>query len=166
MRLMFKRGDFFDGQGNILQKKDAQSPAGHIIEIYVLKTKTCAWDRKLAYYHLNYYKGVDIVWDTIDVATHFGYITNPAQGTFVLVNPDNGQVMTDEQGKQIKIRGRKNLVEYFKNNVVQWKKIYDLVYQKLSIKDDPHIKSFEEMLKIDIKDKLGLETITDNLEEL
>ena len=81
-RIMFKRGAFFDEDGNEIQKKNAQSPAGHIVEMYVLKTKTCKWDRKLAYYHLNYTKGVDIVADTIDVAMHFGYVQNPAQGTF------------------------------------------------------------------------------------
>ena len=41
VRLRFKRGDFFDQDENILMKKDAQSPAGHIIEMYVEKTKVC-----------------------------------------------------------------------------------------------------------------------------
>lgn len=153
---MFKRGDFFDEDGNKLQKKDAQSPAGHMVEMYVLKTKTCRWDRKLSMYSLNYSKGVDIVADTVDVATHFGYIQNPAQGSFVIVDPDTGETMKDDSGKDIKIRGKKNLVDYFRNNISMWKKIYDLCEDKLKQKDDPFIKSFEEMLNINIEDKIGI----------
>lgn len=159
-RIMFKRGDFFDEEGNKLQKKDAQSPAGHIVEMYVLKTKTCKWDRKLSYYSLNYTKGVDIVADTVDVATHFGYIQNPAQGSFTVVDPETGEIMKDHDGKDIKIRGKKNLVEYFRNNLDIWKKIYDLCEDRLKQKEDPFIKSFEEMLNIDIKEKLGVDINT------
>ena len=159
-RIMFKRGDFFDEDGNKLQKKDAQSPAGHIVEMYVLKTKTCRWDRKLSTYSLNYSKGVDVVADTVEVATHFGYIQNPAQGSFTVVNPDTGEIMKDENGKDIKIRGKKNLVDYFRTNINMWKKIYDLCEDKLKQKDDPFIKSFEEMLNINLEEKLGFDLNT------
>lgn len=159
-RIMFKRGDFFDEDGNKLQKKEAQSPAGHIVEMYVLKTKTCRWDRKLSYYRLNYSRGVDIVADTIEVATYFGYIQNPAQGSFTIVNPDDGEIMKDSEGKDIKIRGKKNLIDYFRNNIDIWKKIYDLCEEKLKQKEDPFIKSFEEMLNIDIQEKLGIDLNT------
>lgn len=159
-RIMFKRGDFFDEDGNKLQKKEAQSPAGHIVEMYVLKTKTCRWDRKLSTYSLNYSKGVDVVADTVEVATHFGYIQNPAQGSFTVVDPDTGEIMKDENGKDIKIRGKKNLVDYFRNNLNMWKKIYDLCEDKLKQKDDPFIKSFEEMLNINLEEKLGFDLNT------
>ena len=159
-RIMFKRGDFFDEDGNKLQKKEAQSPAGHVVEMYVLKTKTCRWDRKLSTYSLNYSKGVDVVADTVEVATHFGYIQNPAQGSFTVVDPDTGEIMKDENGKDIKIRGKKNLVDYFRNNLNIWKKIYDLCEDKLKQKDDPFIKSFEEMLNINLEEKLGFDLNT------
>ncbi|MBO7696667.1 MAG: hypothetical protein J6T10_28905 [Methanobrevibacter sp.] len=159
-RIMFKRGDFFDEDGNKLQKKDAQSPAGHIVEMYILKTKTCKWDRKLSYYTLNYTRGIDVVADTVDVATHFGYIQNPAQGSFTVVDPSTGEIMKDSDGKDIKIRGKKNLVDYFRNNLDIWKKIYDLCEEKLKQKDDPFIKSFEEMLSMNLDEKLGFDLNT------
>lgn len=164
MRLMFKRSTFFDEERNDLTKS-AQSPAGHVIEMYVLKTKTCKWDRKLGYLHLNYTKGVDVIWDTIDVATHFGYIQNPAQGTFALVDIDSGEVMTDADGKEIRIRGKKGLVAYFEEHPAEWRRLYDLVYTKLRQKEDPHIKAFEEMLNINIHEALGVSEET-NLEEV
>ena len=155
MRLMFKRGTFFDEDGNDLTKS-AQSPAGHIIEMYVLKTKTCKWDRKLGTARLNYTKGVDILRDTIDLATYFGFIDNPASGTFRIINPDTGELELDSDGNEIKIRGKKNLVPYFNEHVEMWKKLYDKVYEKLQVKDDPNVIAFEKMLNVDLTEKLGI----------
>ena len=156
-RLMFKRGNFFDEEGNVLQKKEAQSPAGHEVEIYVLKTKTCRWDRKLGYYSLNYTRGVDVLQDTIEMAIHFGLIDNSVQGTFKIMDPETGEVLLDENGEPLKIRGRKNLKPYFEENKKLWRKLYDLVYSKIREKEDPYIKSFEEMLSIDLDEKLGFD---------
>lgn len=155
MRLMFKRGTFFDEDGNDLTKS-AQSPAGHTIEMYVLKTKVCKWDRKLGTAHLNYTKGIDILRDTIDLATYFGFIDNPASGTFRIVNPDTGELELDSDGNEIKIRGKKNLVPYFNEHMDAWRKLYDKVYEKLQVKDDPHIVAFEKLLNIDLAEKLGI----------
>lgn len=156
MRLMFKRGEFFDEEGNKLTKS-AQSPAGHVIEMYVLKTKTCKWDRKLGMAHLNYNKGIDIVADTIDVATYFGLIDNYTQGMFRFVDIDTGELMCDSDGNEIKIRGKKNVAQYLKDNPEMWRKIYDAVYEKLAIKESPNIEAFEKMLNIDVNEKLGFD---------
>ena len=165
-RIMFKRGSFFDEDGNTLMKKDAQSPAGHIIELYVLKTKTCRWDRKLGYMHLNYTKGIDVLEDTLDVATHFGFIDDSVQGSFTVLDPETGEVMLDSEGKPVKIRGRKNLKPYFEEHKDLWKKLYDKCYEKLSQKEDPNIVAFEEMLNIDLSEKLGIDVNNTNLAEI
>ena len=164
MRLMFKRGAFFDEDGNELTTS-AESPAGHIIDMAVLKTKTCRWARKLGHAHLNYTRGVDIVQDTIDVALHLGFIDNSAQGMYKLIDPETGALMIDEDGNEIKIRGKKNVATYFREHTDQWRKLYDMVYEKLSQKQDPFVKSFEEMLGLSIYSKLGLENNVE-LEEL
>ena len=164
MRLMFKRGEFFDEEGNTLTKA-AESPAGHIIQVAVLKTKVCKWDRKLGYMHLNYVRGVDIVQDTIDVALHFGFIDNSVQGTFKLVDTSTGELLKDADGNEIKIRGKKNVAEYFRTHADVWKKLYDMCYDKLTIKDDPYIVSFEAMLGKDVTEIIGVNMDT-NLEEI
>lgn len=164
MRLMFKRGSFFDEDGNDLTTS-AESPAGHIIDMAVLKTKTCRWDRKLGHAHLNYTRGVDIVQDTIDVALHLGFIDNSAQGMYKLIDPETGEILVDADGNDIKIRGKKNVATYFREHKDQWRKLYDMVYEKLSQKQDPFVKSFEEMLGLNIYSKLGLENNVE-LEEL
>jgi len=154
-RIMFKRGAFFDQNGEVLMKKDAQCPAGHIIEMYVLKTKTCKWDRKLGSFTLNYDRGVDILQDTIDMGIYFGLIDNSTQGSFKLMDLETGEILKDAEGKELKIRGKKNLRPYFEEHLDQWKIMYDKVEQMLKQKDNPLIKSFEEMLQIDVSANIG-----------
>lgn len=154
-RLMFKRGDFFDEEGNKLTTS-AESPAGHFVNIAVLKTKTSKWDRKGGSYRLDYTKGIDILSDTIECALHFGFIDNSVQGTFKLIDENKNPVL-DSSGNEIKIRGRKNLNTYFNEHPDQWKLLYDRVYQKLTIKEDPYIKSFEQILNDSIEKAFGFE---------
>lgn len=154
VRLRFKRGDFFDEEGNTLTKS-AQSPAGNIIEMYVEKTKVCEWSRKLGFLHLNYSKGVDLLWDTIEVATYLGLIKQINQMTFAIADPDTGEILKNEKGEELKIKGKKNLKPYFLEHLDLWRKLYDKSYEMFSKKNDPNIVAFEKMLNIDIEEKLG-----------
>ena len=156
VRIMCKRGTFFDIEGNELTKS-AESPAGHVINLALVKTKVCKWDRKLGMITLNYEKGVDVVKDTIDVAVHFGYIANYTQGMFSFVDVDTGEIMKDANGDEIKIRGKKNVAAYLQEHIDVWRRIYDLCYQKLKERDDPNIVSFEKMLNLNLTDTFGVD---------
>ena len=108
--------------------------------------------------HLNYVRGVDILEDTIDVALHFGYITNASAGWYVVMNPDaEGEVMLDENGKPIKVQGRKKLKTYFEEHKAVWKKLYTKIYEKLEKKEDNYVAIFNEMLDADIEEKFGVD---------
>ena len=153
-RLMFKRGDFFDEDGNKLSTT-AESPAGHIVNIAVLKTKTSKWDRKGGSYRLNYVKGIDILSDTIEAALHLGFIDNSAQGIYKILNPETGEVELDSEGNEIKIRGKNNISKYFDEHKEEWKKLYDKVYEKIKQKEDPYIQAFQQMLNENISESFG-----------
>ena len=153
-RLMFKRGDFFDEDGNKLSTT-AESPAGHIVNIAVLKTKTSKWDRKGGSYRLNYVKGIDILNDTIEAALHLGFIDNSAQGIYKILNPETGEVELDSEGNEIKIRGKNNIGKYFDEHKEEWKELYDKVYEKIKQKEDPYILSFQAMLNSNMEESFG-----------
>lgn len=153
-RLMFKRGDFIDEDGNKLSTS-AESPSGHIVNIAVLKTKTSKWDRKGGSYTLSYTKGIDILADTIEAALHLGFIDNSVQGSYKIIDLDTGEVALDEEGKEIKIRGKNNIKTYFNGHPKEWKKLYDNVYKKISQKEDPYIYAFQEMLNSNMYDTFG-----------
>ena len=156
VRLKVKKGKFFDEDGAELSN-NAESPAGYIMEVAVLKTKVCRWDRKLGRTCVSFTRGVDILQDTIDVATYFGLIESPASGTFVVKNPETNEVMLDDAGAPVKIRGRKNLKPYFEEHLDVWRKLYDKVYEKLSKKEDSNIVSFEKMLNINVAESFNVD---------
>lgn len=164
VRMMFKKSAFIDEDGNEL-KSSAESPAGYIMEAAVLKTKVCKWDRKLGRMYINYDRGVDIMQDTIEVAIQFGFIDNSVQGTFKLIDPDTGELICDNEGKEIKIRGKRNIKPYFEERPELWRKLYDRVYDKLSQKEDPSIISFERMLNINIDEQFNINLEQENRDE-
>ena len=155
LRIRTKKSTLFDDDWNEL-KSTAENPAGHIIELALLKSKFCRSDRRLSFIHLNYRKGVDILWDTIELAINIGLIDNSTQGSFKLIDPETGEILHDENGEELKIRGKKNLKPYFESHPEEWKKLYDKVYEKISIKDDATIKSFEELLNINVNEHFGV----------
>ena len=157
-RIRVKKGDFFDNEGNILAKKDAQSPAGHIIEIYVEKIKSAPWDRKLGTTNLNYTYGLDIIQDTIDTAIRLNLIDNSVQGSFKLVDPDTGEILHDEDGNEIKIRGKKNIKPYFKDHPELFKSLYDKCYDMMARREDPNVVAFERLLNVDVDAVIGGDT--------
>lgn len=155
VRLMLKKSEFFDDEGNTLTT-NAESPAGYVMECAVLKTKVCKWDRKLGRCHINYDRGIDIMQDTIEIATYFGLIQNPAQGIYKIVDPKTGESMYDSEGKEVKVRGKKNIKPYFEEHIDLWKSLYDSVYEKLSQKEDPNIIAFEKMLNMNVEEYFGI----------
>ena len=159
VRLIIKKGDFFDDDGNVLTSS-AQSPAGYVLQAAVLKTKVCKWDRKLGTTHISYTRGVDIMQDTIEVAIQLGLIDNSTQGTFKLIDLSTGEVIVDESGNPLKIRGKRNIRPYFEQHSVEWKQLYDKVYQVISQKDDPNIKAFENLMSLSnasLAEKFGID---------
>lgn len=163
-RLMFKRGDFFDEDGNKLSTT-AESPAGHIVNVAVLKTKTNRWDRKGGSYRLNYTKGVDVLSDTIEAALHFGLIDNSVQGSFKIIDPNTGEIKLDKDGNEIKIRGKANVTTYFNEHLDEWKALYDAVYEKIREKESPYHFAFEKMLNSEVEEVFGDSLTRARLEE-
>ena len=79
------------------------------------------------------------------------------QGSFKFVDPDTGEVICDEDGNEVKIRGKKNVKPYLEAHPDLWKRIYDKVYEKISIKDDDTVKSFEELLKVNVEQAFDID---------
>lgn len=145
LRLMVKRGEFLDEEGNTLTS-NAESPWGYRMEMAVLKTKCCRWDRKLGSTIMSYTDGVDLISDTVDVATKLGLIDNSTQGYYKLLDIDTKQVLVDENGSELKIRGKKNVKPWFKDHLDVFKKLYNRVYEEISKVGDNHLITFETLM--------------------
>ena len=90
--------------------------------------------------------GVDLISDTVDVATKLGLIDNSTQGYFKLLDIDTGEVLKNEDGTEVKIRGKKNIKPYFKEHIDIFKKLYDRVYEEIAKVGDNHLITFESLM--------------------
>lgn len=145
LRLMMKRGEFLDDEGNVLAST-AESPWGYRMEMAVLKTKVCRWDRKLGSTVMSYVDGVDLISDTVDVATKLGLIDNSTQGYFKLLDPNTKEILKDDTGAELKIRGKKNIKPWFKEHLDVFKELYNKVYEEISKVGDNHLITFESLM--------------------
>lgn len=156
LRLMVKKGALLDEDGNEL-KSTAENPAGNLVEVALLKSKFCRSDRKLGVTHLYYSKGLDIIQDTVDIAIYFGLIDNSSQGSYKLLDPDTKEILLDDDGNEIKIRGKKNVKPYFEEHKEIFKRLYNKTYEMLSNKEDTNFTTFEKMFGVEnIEEHLGI----------
>lgn len=104
VRMQFSRGKFLGERGEEI-KRSSENPCGNIVQMSMVKNKTCPPNRKEGFYTLNYLEGIDYLTDLIAVGDKFGIIVKTG-GWYNIVNPDTGEVI------EAKIHGTPALVEY------------------------------------------------------
>ena len=129
VRLEFAKGDYFDENGNRLNKT-CESPYGNKVLVAIKKTKVDKPDRKTGYYTLTYDIGIDDVVDLIEVGLKCGVI-DKAGSWFTLVDVDTGEVMTDEEGNILKFQGQANLAAYIREDDLLLEDLKQLIYAKM-----------------------------------
>lgn len=125
VRMEFRRGSFFDEQGNLI-KRSSESPAGNIVEMSMTKNKSCPANRRLGTYKLNYTTGIDYVSDLIDLAIKYDIIIKKG-AWFSIINTATGDTIQD------KIQGQSNLHSILTDdkNVNLLEMIESLINQKI-----------------------------------
>lgn len=103
MRLMVKKGDYLDEKCNVVSKS-CKNPHGNIIDVSIEKTKTCRPDRKVGLCTLNYYYGINKLYDLVQLAMEYGFIIQSGSW-FSVVNPATGEVLEDDDGNPMKYQG-------------------------------------------------------------
>lgn len=116
VRLQFAKGDFLDENGNSINRS-SESPKGNKVMVSVLKQKVDKPDRRTGYYTLMYDYGIDEIADLIEVAIKYGII-NKAGAWFNFVDIETGEVVCDEEGKEIKVQGQSNVAKLLNENEV------------------------------------------------
>lgn len=108
VRIQFSRGKFFDADGKDLAR-GAENPVGNMVQVNMLKNKTCPPKRHITAYSLNYDSGVDYLKDLVELAVEKGLIVKRG-AWFDIVDADTGEVIGD------KIQGQNRVAAYLKEN--------------------------------------------------
>lgn len=128
MRIMVKKGDFLDARCNIVPKKSS-NPHGNIIEVSIEKTKTCKPDRKLGGCTLNYYYGINKLYDLVQLALEYKYIIQSGSW-FSVVHPVTGEVIIAEDERPLKFQGLPKLLEALKENTELTDELTDMLKEE------------------------------------
>ena len=129
LRLMFAKGDFIDASGNKLNRS-CDEPKGNKVMVSIVKTKVDKPDRKTGFYTLMYDYGIDEVFDLVEVAMKYG-IVNKSGAWFNFCDIETGEIVTDENGKEIKLQGLPNLIEFIKNDEVMLDELREQVMAQM-----------------------------------
>ena len=116
LRLEFSKGDYIDENYNRLNRS-AESPKGNKVSVSIVKTKVCKPDRKTGYYTLMYDYGIDEIADLVEVAMKYNIIQKGG-AWFTFVDPETGEIITDEEGKDLKVQGQANVNKLLQENEI------------------------------------------------
>lgn len=114
VRVMFQKGDFVDSDGDKINRS-SESPSGNKVMMDIQKTKAFKPDRRLGYYTLMYDYGIDSVSDLVDMCVIEGVIQKGGSW-FTFLNPETGEIITDEDGSVLKVQGRANVLKLINEN--------------------------------------------------
>lgn len=125
VRLQFAKGKYLDESGKELTKS-AESPAGNIVMVNMLKNKSCPPTRRVGQYRINYEYGVDYLADLVDVAIKFD-VVRQSGAWFSIVDLETGEILED------KIHGLTNVYDTLETNKELLQKVEEQVDSKISI---------------------------------
>lgn len=125
VRMEFRRGKYIDEKGNELTRS-AETPVGNIVQMSMVKNKSCPPTRRTGFYTINYTTGIDYLKDLVDVAIKYG-IVNKQGAWFYIVDTETGEMLTD------KLHGASNLYEILENNTELLAKLEEFVDKQMNL---------------------------------
>lgn len=129
VRLMFAKGDFIDERGNRLNR-GCENPRGNKVMVSIVKTKVCRPDRKTGSYTLMYDYGIDEIADLVEVAMKFG-IVQKSGSWFNFCDIETGEIITDENGKEIKLQGLPAVLDFIREDEVMLEELREQINNQI-----------------------------------
>lgn len=123
VRLEFRAGKYIDDKGNELTR-GAESPAGMIVQMTMVKNKTCMPDRRLGSYTIRYATGIDYFADLIEVALRYGIIVKSG-AWFQIYDFEKEEYISE------KIQGQNGVYTYLDENEDMLRRVEELIDLKI-----------------------------------
>lgn len=106
---------FMKGDTEMSASSDGEGADGFRLKFQITKNKTASTARGGGFITYRYSTGMDKMHDLLEIATTFDYIQRLNNVTYQLIDLDTGEVMLDEDGKELK--GKKQyLIDYINDH--------------------------------------------------
>jgi len=126
VRLQFSKGDLLDENGNSINRT-SESPKGNKVMVSIVKTKVDKPDRRTGFYTLMYDYGIDEVADLVEVGIKYGII-NKSGSWFSFCDIETGEILTDDEGKELKFQGQSKLTDFLRTDEI----MLDTIREKIN----------------------------------
>lgn len=131
LRILFRLGTPVDFLGNDLPQS-AENPAGYNVNAKIVKQKSAPFDRKNASYILMCDSGIKPLYDYTKLAIAKYGMIRKSGAWFSLVDPQTGEVVSDEKGMPVKLNGLAKVYSYLEANEDYYNKLVQYVEQDLN----------------------------------
>lgn len=112
-------------------KPDGEGADGYRIRFKITKNKTAPCNRGGGFITFRYDTGLDWIHDLLEIAIQFNFIQRLNNITYQLIDLETGEILINEEGKELK--GKKSdLIEYIKNNIAFQTKYLDMLTKYIS----------------------------------
>ena len=129
-RYMCRKGKFLDEKGNEISSS-SENPQGHLIEVKLIKSKTCPSDRRISKCSLFYRNGIRQDIDLLDLAIKFN-----------IIHKGGAWFNASIDGQDYKWQGQAKVLEELNNNT----SLFESIKQKVNslLVENPDIDSDED----------------------
>ena len=104
-------------QGDKVDCSDGENADGFRLKFVITKNKTASSSRGGGFLTYRYDKGLDWMYDTLEVALKYGFIQRPTAQSYQLVNLETGELYTDSTGAPLKFVGKNKLKDFLASNI-------------------------------------------------
>ena len=123
---------------------------GFRLKFAITKNKAGSLARGGGFLTYRFDTGLDVLNDTIEVASKYGFISHPNNMTYILTNLDTNEPFVDENGNALKFVGRAKMIDYLKANKEFTDKYIEMLF-----------KHIDGSSNISLLDEVSLKEITD-----
>jgi len=132
VRLLFKKSDYYGEKYDTL-KAHPETAFGHYVEVEVIKNKSCKADRRMCRFSISFDRGIDSFLDTVNLSVMLGLIVKA--GAWFSIIDDDGNLLTDSEGNNMKWQGLKNVIAYFESHPVEYEELRKKVDEIITAED-------------------------------
>lgn len=130
LMMEFRIGAPVDFLGNELPR-NAENPAGYIINVKLTKQKSAPFDRKNASYHLMAQSGIRIDMDFADLAVNKYQIIKKSGAWYSICDPVTKNPLEDEAAKPVRVQGMAKVLDYLQQNPDYFTKLQEYIIKDI-----------------------------------
>lgn len=127
VRMEFRKGKYIDENKKEIPK-NSSNPYGNIVEMSMVKNKTCPPTRRTGRYTLTYRNGIDYLKDLLDTAVELEVIEKKG-AWYTIIDTETGEILKD------KLQGDKQVYKELESNKDLLVRLEELVDNKIAIID-------------------------------